>query len=105
MQIPDALQEAIEQVLAPFSPTALSAARDALSRRYRQEDARYNHLAGREEVYAYAAYRMPATYAAVYAAAEHALRSLPACPPLTTLLDAGAGPGTAMWAQRKRPCW
>jgi ribosomal protein RSM22 (predicted rRNA methylase) len=50
-----------------------------------------------EDVTAYAAFRLPATFAAVYSALKQAKECSPGWNP-KTLLDAGAGPGTAMWA-------
>lgn len=54
-------------------------------------------MESREDAAAYAATRMPATYAAVRAALAEAAKGLPGFSP-RTLLDAGAGPGTASWA-------
>jgi ribosomal protein RSM22 (predicted rRNA methylase) len=50
-----------------------------------------------EEAAAYAAFRLPATFAAASAALAEAHERLPAWTP-RTLLDVGAGPGTAAWA-------
>lgn len=69
-----------------------------LSERYRaakQDGSGYFTSAG--DIAAYAAYRMPATYAAVHATLKEAAERLPDYHP-HTLLDAGAGPGTAAWA-------
>jgi ribosomal protein RSM22 (predicted rRNA methylase) len=49
------------------------------------------------DVLAYLTYRMPATYAAVAAALAATAARRPGWRP-QTLLDVGAGPGTAMWA-------
>lgn len=48
---------------------------------------------------AYAAFRLPATFAALHAALKQTAALLPGWQP-ETLLDVGAGPGTAMWAAR-----
>ncbi len=50
-----------------------------------------------QDVLAYLAARLPATYAAVHAALHQLARALPDFGPVTQL-DAGAGPGTAAWA-------
>jgi ribosomal protein RSM22 (predicted rRNA methylase) len=54
-------------------------------------------MAGRNDVAAYAAYRMPATAAAVTAALCQARLAMPAWQP-STLLDFGAGTGSVAWA-------
>lgn len=46
---------------------------------------------------AYAVVRMPATYAAVRTALTHTIEVIPDLQP-TSILDVGAGPGTASWA-------
>lgn len=102
MRIPVSLEEALEKALSGCSPQALERAGAALSQRYRRENPRDIRLAGEDEVMAYAAYRMPATYAAVDAALGYALASLPGFAPPQTLLDAGPGPGTVMWAVCER---
>ncbi len=98
MQIPMPLQEAVLRALEGYSPAVLAAAGQALSRRYRQEDPGDMRLAGAEEAAAYAVFRMPATYGAVRGALAYALEALPELSTAATLLDAGAGPGTVMWA-------
>src|SRR5450432_3128584 len=54
-------------------------------------------LATEEQVLAYAAYRMPATYAVIQAALRHVHTAVPALQP-RTLVDFGAGTGAAAWA-------
>jgi ribosomal protein RSM22 (predicted rRNA methylase) len=54
-------------------------------------------LATEEQVLAYAAYRMPATYAVIHAALRHVHTAVPALQP-RTLVDVGAGTGAAAWA-------
>ena len=71
-----------------------SAAR-AMSEAYR--DGRPTVVTSEREAVAYAAYRMPATFAATVAALRAVRGALPGLVP-TTLVDVGAGPGTAMWA-------
>jgi ribosomal protein RSM22 (predicted rRNA methylase) len=48
-------------------------------------------------VLAYAVYRVPATYAAIAASLDEVKRRLPDLAP-DSVLDVGAGPGTALWA-------
>ncbi|CAI5491588.1 unnamed protein product [Closterium sp. Naga37s-1] len=52
---------------------------------------------GETEALAYAAARMPSTYAAVFRALTEVKRRLPSLAP-SSLLDFGSGPGTVMWA-------
>jgi ribosomal protein RSM22 (predicted rRNA methylase) len=54
-------------------------------------------LANAEQVLAYAAYRMPATYAVIRAALRRVHTAVPALQP-RTLVDFGAGTGAAAWA-------
>jgi ribosomal protein RSM22 (predicted rRNA methylase) len=51
-------------------------------------------------VAAYAAYRMPATYAAVTAALRHAADLAPGFAP-RSMVDVGGGTGTSLWAARQ----
>ena len=82
---------------------ALQAAAGRLSQRYRAEiqDGRA-HLDDMLAVKAYLSARLPATYAAVRASLKAAALALPAFSP-RSLLDFGAGPGTALWAAAD--CW
>jgi ribosomal protein RSM22 (predicted rRNA methylase) len=87
MQLPEELQGAIDQI-AQHSP-ALRKAREALTQAYRE--GRASPFSDEANRLAYLGARMPATYAAVYKTLENS-------PPFHTLLDLGAGPGTASWA-------
>ncbi len=49
------------------------------------------------DIAAYAAFRLPATFAAIYSALAEVRDQLPGWAP-KSLLDVGAGPGTVMWA-------
>ncbi|HEY7689027.1 MAG TPA: small ribosomal subunit Rsm22 family protein, partial [Dongiaceae bacterium] len=71
---------------------------EALSRRYRAEvrDGRF-HLDGDLAALAYLATRLPATYAAITASLSAAAEMRPDFAP-RTMMDAGAGPGSALWA-------
>lgn len=98
MELPAPLRRAVDAALEgqPVADLARSAA--ALSARYRAEvrDGRY-HLSDDGAARAYLAARLPATYAAVHAALAMAAKARPDFAP-ATLLDVGAGPGTALWA-------
>ncbi|MDA8346984.1 MAG: rRNA methyltransferase [Thermaerobacter sp.] len=99
MQLPQDLRAALESELSSLPAKRLSTAAMELSHRYREASPAKGAplVRSREDVAAYAAVRLPATFAAVYAALRQAKGRLPSLEP-RTLLDAGAGPGTAMWA-------
>lgn len=104
MQLPGDLLEALEQRLARQlthqSPRDLGVVSDKLSRRYREGHGRGQpraFLQSQNDVLAYAAYRLPATFAAIYSALEEVRARRPDWRP-RTLLDVGAGPATAAWA-------
>ena len=103
MELPPALRQAVDAALDGVPRTAIAAAQDALSRRYRGEvrDGRA-HLADDLTARAYLAARLPATYAAIRAALDSIVERRPEFAP-HSLLDFGAGPGTALWAARD--CW
>jgi len=92
--LPPPLQAAIDEELAGHSTSALAAASAAISGDY--ASGRTSARADETWHAAYLAARLPATYAAVSAALAmvpgHALGGV------HTLLDLGAGPGTATWA-------
>lgn len=100
MELPPALRRAVDQALEGVATSQLALATQALSQRYRNEvrDGRL-HLSDTLAAQAYIATRMPATYAAIHAALLAGAERLPGFAP-ATLLDAGAGPGTALWAAR-----
>jgi ribosomal protein RSM22 (predicted rRNA methylase) len=99
MNLPDDLQTALAQVLPAHGEGYLTQVVSDLSRRYRTGHAQDQHafLRSQQDSIAYAAYRLPATYAALYAALTAIQAQRPDWQP-RTLLDAGAGPGTAAWA-------
>jgi ribosomal protein RSM22 (predicted rRNA methylase) len=98
MDLPPSLREAIEHVLEGVSLASLTAASNALTQRYRDEirDGR-PHLDSLEAARAYVAARMPACFAAVAASLSAVREARPEISP-ASLLDVGAGPGTALWA-------
>jgi ribosomal protein RSM22 (predicted rRNA methylase) len=101
MELPPPLRRAVDQALDGMPLAGLAAAADSLSRRYREElhDGGL-HLNDDQTVLAYLATRLPATYAAVAASLAAAAIVRPDFTP-KTVLDVGAGPGTALWAAAK----
>ena len=95
----DALQHAIEKAVADASHAELAAAAERISLQYRRSDraAGSAFLTGQTERLAYALTRLPATYAANSAALGHLRQLWPSAAP-RTLLDLGAGSGSASWA-------
>src|SRR5262245_29118584 len=98
MELPPALREGVDRALEGVALADLARAADALSQRYRAEtrDGRF-HLDGDLAARAYLATRLPATYAAISASLAAAAEMRPDFAP-RSLLDAGAGPGSALWA-------
>ena len=98
MQLPPALRQAIDRELDGIALADLAKAAETLSRRYRAEtrDGRF-HLNDQLTARAYLTTRMPATYAAIAASFAAAMEALPDFHP-RSVLDVGAGPGTATWA-------
>jgi ribosomal protein RSM22 (predicted rRNA methylase) len=99
MQLPADLRSAIESQLELIAPKQLAAAARALSQRYRASSGRaeVGAIASEQDVAAYLAYRLPATFAAVGTVFEEVSARLPGLQP-GSLLDIGSGPGTAAWA-------
>ncbi len=100
MEWPAVLKSAVARALEGVPLSELQRASERLSQRYRSEirDGRL-HLASELDVKAYIAARMPATYAALREAMLRIAEVHPDFVP-ATLLDVGAGPGTAFWAAR-----
>jgi len=100
MELPPALRRAVDQALNGTSAADLARASAVLSQRYRAEtrDGRA-HIADDVAACAYLAARLPATYAATRASMEAVAALRPQFAP-RSLLDFGAGPGTALWAAR-----
>jgi ribosomal protein RSM22 (predicted rRNA methylase) len=95
MQLPLPLRRAIEQELSACDGTKLRAASARLSESYRQGRAT-GALDSAEQLAAYLAVRLPATFAAVVLALRWTRESCGE--EVRTLLDLGSGPGTALWA-------
>src|SRR5215207_7078479 len=97
MQIPNDLRHAIEAELRGASSRSLAKAAAELSDRYRGEEHAGPFISSDEHRLAYLAVRMPATYAAVFAALDETAGRLGEAE-ISSVLDVGAGPGTAAWA-------
>src|SRR6476469_6051036 len=94
--LPAELKAAIDGKLRGFSRSDAAARAAVISRTYR-DGGGSGAIRSEADALAYALARMPATYAAV-TASLNALREItPGFAP-KSLLDVGAGPGTASWA-------
>jgi len=102
MELPPALRQAVDAALAGLGVAELSRAAETLSLRYRGEvrDGR-PHLCDDLAARAYLAVRLPATYAAIRSAVEEVGQARPDFSP-QSVLDVGAGPGSAVWAAAGR---
>ena len=97
MRLPQELQSAIEEKAAAIKHSGLLNDAKTLSERYREGSAKGKSLLSLEsEAIAYAASRMPATFCAVQTALQYALELTDLTP--KSLLDVGAGTGSASWA-------
>jgi ribosomal protein RSM22 (predicted rRNA methylase) len=99
MQQPPALTRAIAALLEGVSRKDLARRAQTLSAAYR-EGRTSSGIVGELDVAAYVAARMPATYAACAAVFARAASAMPDFTP-QSLLDVGAGPGTAAFAARE----
>ena len=93
--LPPALVVALARVAGRGAGTSRTS--EALSVRYRDAPESGPVARTEAEVAAYAAARLPATYAAIRVALAELAARAPGFEP-ATLLDLGAGPGTALWA-------
>jgi ribosomal protein RSM22 (predicted rRNA methylase) len=98
MELPQPLRQAVDRALSGVTLADLTETAAALSQRYREEqrDGRL-HVGTDRDALAYLATRLPATYAAVRASFAAIADTRPDFAP-KTVLDIGAGPGTALWA-------
>ena len=99
MNLPDSLRLALSHELASIPQKQVVEAAARLSSRYRNHEPTSTgaFLHSSSDILAYAAVRFPATFAAIYAALAAVQARKPHWQP-RRLLDAGAGPGTSMWA-------
>ena len=92
------LRQALELELNTSKWHQLVEAREDLTHRYRHpSDKKQNFMTTEAHRDAYLAVRMPATYAVIQRVLQEILRRT-GVENVKTLLDLGAGPGTAMWA-------
>ncbi len=96
MQLPLRLQDAIERQVSKIKVGQLTRAAADLSEKYRNQKPNQS-ISTDEHRLAYAAVRMPATFAAARAVFAEIHRLVPEMT-VNSLLDLGAGPGTAAWA-------
>lgn len=94
--LPSWINASLQQRLENVSRADLRARAQAMSEAYRAGGTS-DVIRSDADALAYAVVRMPATYAAVEAALTQALPLLPDFAP-RSMLDVGAGPGTASWA-------
>jgi ribosomal protein RSM22 (predicted rRNA methylase) len=94
--LPAELKAALDAKLVGVSRADVAARAAVISRTYR-EGGNSGAIASETDALAYALARMPATYAAV-AASLNALQEIRRYFAPQSLLDVGAGPGTASWA-------
>jgi len=94
--LPPALRAAIEQAAHGTSRNEAARKAEAISQTYRAGGTS-SAIRARDDALAYALARMPATYAAVAASLNALVELRPDFAP-RSLLDIGAGPGTATWA-------
>jgi ribosomal protein RSM22 (predicted rRNA methylase) len=93
-ELPASVRAAIAAMLDGVSRTELARRAGRLSERYRGGAGSATVIADRSDALAYLVTRMPATYAAVAAAFAEARLAVPEYSP-GSVLDVGAGPGTA----------
>lgn len=94
MEFPPELREKIERLIQDEDIRRLSRAAERLSENYRREE--HISASAKDEILAYSAVRMPATFGAVSRALELSLESFDGG--ITSILDAGAGTGAAATA-------
>lgn len=97
MFLPEELQQAIEAEVEPYGWQEMTEAREDLTDRYRQRTQKGRFMSTEAHRYSYVVTRMPATYAVVVTVLEEIKARLPDLE-IKSVLDLGAGPGTAMWA-------
>lgn len=96
--LPAELAAALDDALGRFPTSQVTDAVEALIQRYRGGVDPSSLVLDKDlTVAAYAAYRMPATFAAVSAALRHAAVLAPEFQP-TSMVDVGGGTGTSVWA-------
>src|ERR1700738_2549528 len=94
--LPPELKSALDARLQGVSRGEAAARAASISQTYR-DGGGSGAIKSETDALAYALARMPATYAAVVASLNALIENRPDFAP-TSLLDVGAGPGTATWA-------
>lgn len=94
--LPDDLRAAIDDVVAGRAPGSIGQASGRLSDAYRARRPSSSAVVAADDVSAYLLTRLPATYAAIARVLAEVNARTDFAP--RSLLDAGAGPGTASWA-------
>lgn len=97
MQLPPQLRSAFDQALEHVSRNLLSERAARISTQYRAGQSSSHAIRDELDALAYAVSRMPATFAAVRNVLARLTERCPFFSP-ATVLDFGAGPGTASWA-------
>ena len=95
--LPPRLKAAADALLEGVSRKDLAAASQAISGSYRKGEGSAQAVSRDADALAYLVARLPATYAVAAAALEQVAQAAPDFAP-ASLLDVGAGPGTASWA-------
>src|SRR3954466_11745629 len=98
--LPAELKAALDGKLRGFSRTDAAGRAASISKTYR-DGGGSGAIKSEADALAYALARMPATYAAVTASLNALCEIRPDFAP-ASLLDVGAGPGTATWAAAER---
>jgi ribosomal protein RSM22 (predicted rRNA methylase) len=95
--LPPDLQAGLDRVTQGISRNALAQRSAAISQAYRSGQGSAQIIRNADDALAYALARMPATFAAAASVLAALQEAAPQFTP-RTLLDVGAGPGTASWA-------
>lgn len=95
--LPPLLKAGIDTLLEGVSRKGLAASAKATTEYYRAGEGSSRAVASDKDALAYLAARLPATYAVAAAAFAQLALAAPGFHP-ASLLDVGAGPGTASWA-------
>jgi len=95
--LPPDLQAGLDRLTQGISRNALARGAASISQAYRSGQGSARTIRNADDALAYALARMPATFAAAAAVLAAVKEAAPHFAP-RTLLDAGAGPGTASWA-------
>ena len=99
MMLPRELRDAVEAQIQHVPLRQLARAAEGLRERYRagERNVAGSLVQSSEQALAYAAYRLPSTYAALHSALYETRQRLPEWRP-RTLVEAGCGPGPGVWA-------